>query len=152
MKFKKFVTIEHVPRIADFCGCVYVLGCKLSVVRLCDIDFGITPVDDITIGITCAVFCFLLLLLLLLSSSLLSPLCMVFTICATCNVIWPVKYVCVIITTTTTNCNWVITWWHVSKLNFKNLTKLHYCESAVIVRSVFQTTNALSKKKTEFCY
>jgi len=38
--------------------CIYVFGCKLSVVRLCDSDFGITPVDDITIGITCAAFCF----------------------------------------------------------------------------------------------
>jgi len=37
---------------------IYVLGLKLSVVRLCDCDFGITPVDDITIGITCAAFCF----------------------------------------------------------------------------------------------
>jgi len=37
---------------------MYVLGCKLSLVRLCDGDFGITPVDDITIGITCAAFCF----------------------------------------------------------------------------------------------
>ena len=46
------------PRITDFCSCVYVLGCKLSVVRLCDSDFGITAVDDITIGITCAAFCF----------------------------------------------------------------------------------------------
>jgi len=26
--------------------------------RLCDSDFGITPVNDITIGITCAAFCF----------------------------------------------------------------------------------------------
>jgi len=43
-----------VPRITDFCSCVYVFGCKLSLVRLCDSDFGITPVDDITIGITCA--------------------------------------------------------------------------------------------------
>jgi len=47
-----------VPRIADFCICVYALGCKLSVVRHCDSDFGITPVDDITVGITCAAFCF----------------------------------------------------------------------------------------------
>jgi len=47
-----------VPRITDFCSCIYVLGCKLSVVRLCDSDFGITPVDDITIGITCAALCF----------------------------------------------------------------------------------------------
>ena len=57
------------PRIADFCSCVCVLGCKLSVVTLCDSDFGIAPVDDITVGITCAAFCFhithLLLLLLL---------------------------------------------------------------------------------------
>jgi len=37
---------------------MYVLGCRLSLVRLCDIDFGITPVDDITIGITCAASCF----------------------------------------------------------------------------------------------
>ena len=53
-----FLTIEHVPRITEFCSCIYVLGCKLSVVRLCDSDFGITAVDDITIGITCAAFCF----------------------------------------------------------------------------------------------
>jgi len=37
---------------------MYVFGCKLSHVRLCDSDFGITPVGDITIGITCAAFCF----------------------------------------------------------------------------------------------
>ena len=68
------------PRITDFCSCVglYVFGCKLSLVKLYDSDFGITHVDDITIGITCAAFCFhiehisfasscyLLLLLLLL--------------------------------------------------------------------------------------
>jgi hypothetical protein len=47
-----------VPRITDFCSCIYVFGCKLSLVRLCDSDFGITPIGDITIGITCAVFCF----------------------------------------------------------------------------------------------
>ena len=41
-----------------FCSCMYVLGCRLSLVRLCGIDFGITPVHDITIGITCAAFCF----------------------------------------------------------------------------------------------
>ena len=45
------------PRITDFCSCIYVFGCKLSLVRFCDGDFGITPVDDITIGITCAAFC-----------------------------------------------------------------------------------------------
>jgi len=47
-----------VPGITDFCICIYVFGCKLSLVRLCDSDFGITPVYDITIGITCAAFCF----------------------------------------------------------------------------------------------
>ena len=31
---------------------------QVSLVRLCDSDFGIAPVDDITIGITCAAFCF----------------------------------------------------------------------------------------------
>ena len=46
------------PRIRDFCGFIYVFGCKLSLVRLCESDFGNTPVDDITIGITCAAFCF----------------------------------------------------------------------------------------------
>jgi hypothetical protein len=30
----------------------------LSLFRLCDSDFGITPVDDFTNGITWAVFCF----------------------------------------------------------------------------------------------
>ena len=34
------------------------MGCRLSVVRLCDSDFRIAPVDDITIGITCAAFFF----------------------------------------------------------------------------------------------
>jgi len=53
-----FLTIEHVPRITDLCSCIYVLGCKLSLVRLCDIDFGITPVDDNIIGCACAAFCF----------------------------------------------------------------------------------------------
>jgi len=38
---------------------IYVLGWyKLSVVRLCDSDCGITAVDDITVGIICAAFCF----------------------------------------------------------------------------------------------
>jgi hypothetical protein len=52
---------------------MYVFGCKLSLFRLCDSDFGITTVDYITIEITCTVFCFhiehiLLLLLLLLGN------------------------------------------------------------------------------------
>jgi hypothetical protein len=64
--FKKFLIFEHVPSITDFCSCVYVFGCKLSLVRLCDSDFGIIPLYDITIGIKCADFCLLLLLLLLI--------------------------------------------------------------------------------------
>ena len=36
---------------------IYVFGCRISLVRLCDSDFGITPVDDITIVITCAAIC-----------------------------------------------------------------------------------------------
>ena len=47
--FKKFLTIEHVPRITDFCSCIYVLGCKLCLVRLCDSGFGVAAVGDITI-------------------------------------------------------------------------------------------------------
>jgi len=53
-----FLRIEYVPRITDFYTCIYVFGSKLSLVRLCDSDFGITPVDDIIIGITYAAFCF----------------------------------------------------------------------------------------------
>jgi len=53
-----FLTIEHVPRITDFCRCIYVFVCKLSLVRFCDSDVGITPVDNITIGIACAAFHF----------------------------------------------------------------------------------------------
>ena len=52
------LTIEHVPRITDFCICMYVFGCRLSLFRLCDSDFGIALVDDITNGITWAVFFF----------------------------------------------------------------------------------------------
>jgi hypothetical protein len=47
-----------VPRITDFWNCIYVFGCRLSLFRLCDSDFRITPIDDITSGITCTVFCF----------------------------------------------------------------------------------------------
>ena len=36
---------------------MYVFGAG-CLVRLCDSDFGIAPVDAITIGITCAAFCF----------------------------------------------------------------------------------------------
>jgi hypothetical protein len=54
---KKFLTTEHVPRMKDLCICLYVFGCKLSLFRLCDSDFRITPLDDIVIGITWAAFC-----------------------------------------------------------------------------------------------
>ena len=37
---------------------MYVFGCKSSVFKLCDSDFGITPVDGIAIGITWDAFCF----------------------------------------------------------------------------------------------
>ena len=46
--FLQFSTYQD---LQNFCSCIYVLGCKLSLVRLCDSDFGITSVDDITIGI-----------------------------------------------------------------------------------------------------
>ena len=46
MYFKKFLKIEHVPRITDICSFIYVFECRLSLVRLCDSDFGITPLDD----------------------------------------------------------------------------------------------------------
>ena len=58
LQFKKFLAIEHVPIITDFCICVYVFGCRLSLFRLCSSDFGITSIRDITNGITLAVFCF----------------------------------------------------------------------------------------------
>ena len=58
LQFRKFLTIEHVPRITDFCICMYVFGCKLSLFRLCGSDFGITAVDDIAIGIIWAVYPF----------------------------------------------------------------------------------------------
>ena len=45
-------------RITDFCSGICLFGCYLSIVRLCESDFGITAVDDITVGITCAAFCF----------------------------------------------------------------------------------------------
>jgi hypothetical protein len=47
-----------VPRITDFCIWLYVFGCKLSLFRLCDSDFGIAAVDDISVGVTCTAFCF----------------------------------------------------------------------------------------------
>jgi hypothetical protein len=37
---------------------MYVLGCRLSLFRLCGSDFGVTPVDDITNGMTWSIFYF----------------------------------------------------------------------------------------------
>jgi hypothetical protein len=47
-----------VPRITTFCICIYVFGCRLSLFRLCDSDFGIIPVAEITIGTTFTASCF----------------------------------------------------------------------------------------------
>jgi hypothetical protein len=58
VQFRKFLTIEHVPRITTFCICIYVFGCRLSLFRLCDSDFGIIPVAEITIGTTRTASCF----------------------------------------------------------------------------------------------
>ena len=55
---KSFLQLNMCQELQTFFICIHVFGCRLSLVRLCDSDFGITPVDDITIGITCAAFCF----------------------------------------------------------------------------------------------
>jgi len=57
--FKCFLQLNVCQELQIFAGvCMYVFRCKLSLVRLCDSDFEITPVGDITIGITFAAFCF----------------------------------------------------------------------------------------------
>jgi hypothetical protein len=48
-----------------FCICVYVLGCRLSSFRLCDSDFEITAVDDITNGITWAVIIIIIIIIII---------------------------------------------------------------------------------------
>jgi len=53
--FKSFLQLNMCQELQIL---AVVFGCKLSLVRLCDSDFGIIPVDDITIGITCAAFSF----------------------------------------------------------------------------------------------
>jgi len=55
---KSFLQLNMCQELHIFCSCIYVFGHRLSLVRLCDSNFGITSVDDITIGITCAAFCF----------------------------------------------------------------------------------------------
>ena len=55
---KSFLQLNMCQELQIFAAVYMYWGWRLSVVRLCDSDFGITPVDDITIGITCAAFCF----------------------------------------------------------------------------------------------
>jgi hypothetical protein len=45
---------------------MYVFGCKSSLFKLCDGDFGITPVDGITIGIIIIIIIAVASLILLL--------------------------------------------------------------------------------------
>jgi hypothetical protein len=47
-----------VPRITTFCICIYVFGCRLSLFKLCDSDFGIILVAAVTIRTTCTASCF----------------------------------------------------------------------------------------------
>ena len=55
---KSFLQLNMCQELQIFVLVYMYWGCRLSVVRLCDSDFGITAVDDITVGITCAAFCF----------------------------------------------------------------------------------------------
>jgi len=56
---KSFLQLNMCQELQIFAVvCIYVFRCRLSLVRLCDSDFGITPVDDITMRISCAAFCF----------------------------------------------------------------------------------------------
>ena len=55
---KSFLQLNMCQELQIFCICIYVMGCRLSSVRLYDSDFGITPVGDITIGIISDAFCF----------------------------------------------------------------------------------------------
>ena len=55
---KCFLQLNMFQELQIFCICLYLFGCRFSLFRLCGSDFGITPVDDITNGITWAVFCF----------------------------------------------------------------------------------------------
>ena len=63
---------------------LYILfGCKLSPFRFCGSDFGITPVHDITIGITWAAFCFHIAHILFAS----------FGICSVCRLLFWRDYI-----------------------------------------------------------
>jgi len=54
---KHFLQLNICQELQTF-AVVYMYSGADCLVRLCDSDFGIAPVDDITIGITCAAFCF----------------------------------------------------------------------------------------------
>jgi hypothetical protein len=53
---ESFLQLNMCLELQIFFICMYVFGRKISLFRLCDSDFGITPEDDITIG--SLVFCF----------------------------------------------------------------------------------------------
>ena len=57
---KSFLQLNMCQELQIFCNCIYIyiFGCRLSLVRLRDSDFGITTVHEITIGNTSAAFCF----------------------------------------------------------------------------------------------
>ena len=64
------------PRITDFCSCIYVFGCELSLVRLCNSDFGILLLCYRLIHVTKYGYLFLccqFTLFILLTCNLLSP-------------------------------------------------------------------------------
>jgi len=55
---KSFLKLNMCQELQNFAVVCMYSGVKLCLFRLCDSDFGITPVDDITIEIICAAFCF----------------------------------------------------------------------------------------------
>ena len=55
---KSFLQLNMCQELQIFAVVCIVFGCKLSLVRLWGSDFVITFVDDITVGIICAAFCF----------------------------------------------------------------------------------------------
>jgi len=54
---RSFLQLNMCQELQNF-AVVYTYSGAGCLVRLCDSDFRITSVDDITIGITCAAFCF----------------------------------------------------------------------------------------------
>jgi hypothetical protein len=55
---KSFLQLNMFQELQIFTFVCTYFGCTLNLFRLCGSDFGITPVDDITNGITWAVFGF----------------------------------------------------------------------------------------------